>query len=85
MTEPTFDIFKGTLDLPEWIEAVEGLSNARERMLQVAAEKPGKYFIFSVASRSTVAVIETLAKSDQTLKTEGSRTAAASGTLKSTP
>jgi hypothetical protein len=41
----TFDIFSGTAKKAMWIEAVEGLSNARERMEQIAADKPGQYFI----------------------------------------
>jgi hypothetical protein len=54
--EITFDIFSGT---PEgdglWVEAVEGLSNARQRMGQIAAQEPGKYFLFSRSSRSILA------------------------------
>ena len=53
MNETTFDIFSGA---PEenglWVEAVEGLSNARQRMGQIAAQKPGKYFLFSRSSHS---------------------------------
>ena len=53
MNEGTFDIFSGA---PEeqglWVEAVEGLSNARQRMGQIAAEERGKYFLFSRSSRS---------------------------------
>jgi len=53
MNETTFDIFSGA---PEenglWIEAVEGLSNARQRMGQIAAQTPGKYFLFSRSSHS---------------------------------
>ncbi len=53
MDEGTFDIFSGA---PEehglWVEAVEGLSNARERMGQIAAEEHGKYFLFSRSSQS---------------------------------
>lgn len=60
MDEPTFDIFAGA---PEehglWVEAVEGLSNARERMAQIAAQKPGTYFLFSSCSQSILARIRT--------------------------
>ena len=55
MDEGTFDIFSGA---PEehglWVEAVEGLSNARQRMGQIAAEEHGKYFLFSRGSRSVL-------------------------------
>jgi hypothetical protein len=58
-----FDIFSGSPpNNAIWLEAVEGLSNARERMEQIAAENPGKYFIFSVGSRTVLAEIETFAK-----------------------
>ncbi len=44
MNEGTFDIFSG---VPEehgvFVEAVEGLSNAQQRMGQIAAQEPGKY------------------------------------------
>ena len=60
MDEATFDIFAGA---PEehglWVEAVEGLSNARERMAQIAAQKPGTYFLFSAFSQSILARIRT--------------------------
>ena len=62
MGEPVFDIFAGASDEEAiWIEAVEGLSNARERMGQIAAEKPGRYFVFSCADHSILARIETFA------------------------
>lgn len=41
------DIFSGTPKNAMWIEAVQGLSNARERMQQIAAEKPGQYFLLT--------------------------------------
>jgi len=60
MKEPTFDIFSGTPDEDEeWIEAVAGLSNARERMGEIAARKPGKYFLFSIGSQSILAQVQT--------------------------
>ncbi|MGD0963872.1 MAG: hypothetical protein ABSA57_08230 [Candidatus Acidiferrales bacterium] len=56
MDETTFDIFSGA---PEenglWVESVEGLSNARQRMGQMATQKPGKYFLFCRSSRSILA------------------------------
>jgi hypothetical protein len=57
--EGTFDIFSGA---PEehglWVEAVEGLSKARQRMGQIAAQNPGKYFLFSGGSQSILAQIQ---------------------------
>ena len=60
MKEPTFDIFAGTSDKNAvWVEAVEGLSNARARMHEIAAVKPGAYFVFSAHDHSILARTET--------------------------
>ena len=60
MDDEIFDIFSGA---PEeaglWVEGIEGLSNARQRMGQIAKEKPGKYFLLSGASQSIITRIET--------------------------
>ena len=56
-----FDIFSGTQKNAAWIETVEGLSAARERLQQIAREKPGQYFIFSALTRISVCEIETFA------------------------
>lgn len=63
MKEPTFDIFRGASEKDAvWVGAVEGLSNARGRMEQIAGEKPGIYFLFSSSSRSILDRIETIQK-----------------------
>jgi hypothetical protein len=62
MNQPIFDIFAGTYDKAVWIEAVEGLSNARERMEQIGKEKPGRYFLFSCPDHLVLARIETFEK-----------------------
>jgi hypothetical protein len=60
MKEPTFDIFSGDHDKDAiWVEAVAGLSNARERMEQIARVKPGRYFLFSCTDHSVLARVET--------------------------
>ena len=41
----TCDIFKVTPDGPLWIEAVQGLREAKERMARLALISPGEYFI----------------------------------------
>jgi hypothetical protein len=70
MKEPTFDIFSGASDKDAlWVEAVEGLSKARERMEQIAAEKPGPYFLFSGASHSILARVEIFPKPETKQKT----------------
>ena len=63
MRPPTFDIFSGAPGKdPVWVEAVEGLSNARERMEQIAASAPGQYFVFSIGGHAVRAQIETFEK-----------------------
>lgn len=57
----SFEIFSGTQKNAMWIEAVEGLSNARERMQKIAGEKPGQYFLFCPATHTSVSEIETFA------------------------
>jgi len=55
----SFDIFRGRYGDKDvaWIEAVEGLAAARERMEEIAAEQPGDYFVFSAYDRRALAVI----------------------------
>jgi hypothetical protein len=61
--EPTFDIFSGPSNNNAiWLEAVEGLANARARMHELAARMPGQYFVFSVGSHSILARAETFKK-----------------------
>jgi hypothetical protein len=61
----TFDIFSGELEKDaRWLEAVQGLASAKERMKQIAAERPGKYFIFCVADRAVLGSMDTLANSE---------------------
>ena len=43
----TCDIFKVTPDGPPWVEAVQGLSEAKERIASLAVTFPGEYFIYS--------------------------------------
>jgi|SRR5215469_1495845 len=63
---PKFDIFSGNHDKnAEWIEAVAGLANANKRMQELAAEKPGKYFVFYTGTHKVVATIETFAESEK--------------------
>lgn len=41
------------------MESVKGLAAANERMKQIAAEKPGAYFVFSPVNRTVLAIIDT--------------------------
>jgi hypothetical protein len=44
----TFDtIFRVTSDGPLWVEAMHGLTEAKERMALLVRTSPGEYFIYS--------------------------------------
>jgi len=59
------DIFSGGPDKdPMWLETVDGISKARERMEQLAAEAPGRYFLFSTTAQAILAEIETFNRRD---------------------
>lgn len=63
---PKFDIFAGAPDRDAmWVCEVYGLTNARRRMDQIAAERPGRYFIFYSADRTVLTQVETFAKPRQ--------------------
>jgi hypothetical protein len=47
MTGSTFDIFKETSDGPVWVEAIQGLGEAKERMAYLVLISPAEYFIHS--------------------------------------
>jgi len=65
MRVPTFHVFSGFRDKdPLWLDSVEGLGTANERMEQLAAEKPGPYFIFSTDTYNVLASIDTSIESD---------------------
>jgi hypothetical protein len=55
----TFDIFSGSRHDPFWYESVEGLDRARERVKQVAAQRPGRYSVFCVQTGAVVATVDT--------------------------
>jgi len=58
--EPRFDIFAGNVDrCAVWIEPAFGLAKARHRMEEIAAQIPGKYFLFSIHSHAVLAKIDT--------------------------
>ena len=54
-----FEIFSGSLqDDAIWIETVQGLESARERLHELAAESPDRYFVFSFRASKVVASID---------------------------
>jgi len=58
---PRFEIFSG--EYPDkdatWIESVEGLGQAADRMYELAKEKPGRYFVFHMVSHQVLAAVDT--------------------------
>ena len=69
MAEPVFDIFSGKPEKdPLWLETVEGFAQARERMDLIAAQRPGRYFLFSTQAQAVLAETETFAKPEPSHK-----------------
>ena len=61
MNRPEFDIFQGAFGSADvlWIEAVEGLAAAKQRMDEIALERPGRYFVFYSHERTVLASANT--------------------------
>ena len=61
LSVPLFDIFQGHYSGKNaiWVAAARGLAAARERMAQLAADKPGPYFVFSTRDQLVLAIIDT--------------------------
>jgi len=58
-------IFSGFRDKNAlWLESVERLAAANERMKQLAGEEPGPYFVFSTDTSNVVASVDTSIRSD---------------------
>jgi hypothetical protein len=65
MQVPRYAIFSGFTDKDAlWLESVEGLGAANERMKERAADSPGPYFIFCTKTHKVLASIDTSADSD---------------------
>jgi hypothetical protein len=60
LKELTFDIFGGlTKQEAIWLESVAGLERARRRMDDIAAQKPGAYFLYDMVSDTIIARTDT--------------------------
>ena len=56
----TFDIFLGSGEHDAlWLECVEGLDAAIERMHDIASKRPGMYFVLNIRDRFVVAKADT--------------------------
>jgi hypothetical protein len=67
---PTYDIFAGRYGDTgaPWIEPVEGLGCAYERMKEIAAKERGPYFVFDAHSRKVLASVDTTARESDAAK-----------------
>jgi hypothetical protein len=60
MKIPTYDLFAGLPDKDaSWLEAIQGLGAACDRMKDLAAESPDPYFVFCTQTRKVLASIDT--------------------------
>jgi hypothetical protein len=60
MEVPAFEIFSGFHGKDaRWVETVQGLAEASERMKQLARQNPGPYFVFDLRSRRVLDFIHT--------------------------
>jgi hypothetical protein len=76
MPSPSFDIFKRDAAGEVWVEAVRDLETAKSRLIELAAEAPGQYVIFSQRSGRMVSsgtiVASPAARATSTKETEKS-------------
>jgi len=64
MSPKQLDIFSGSLDHePVWLESVEGLATASQRLMERATRVPGSYFVFDTESRNILLHVDTTPKS----------------------
>jgi hypothetical protein len=62
----TYDIFRGDPgDSPIWIEAIQGLRNAKDRIVELCDRHPGEYFVFDSVTAKVVNVLPSLNTSHQ--------------------
>jgi hypothetical protein len=58
---PTFDIFESSNNKNDvlWLECIEGLDAARDRMYEIAARRPDMYYVLNLHARLLVAKTDT--------------------------
>jgi hypothetical protein len=63
-TVPVFDIFRGRFGEKDavWLGAAQGLAEASDAMLRLAAKSPGAYFVCSSDGRAFAASVDTTPK-----------------------
>ncbi len=76
MSVPEYDLFCGIFDKNAmWLEAVEGLGNAFERMKDLASEAPGSYFVFCTRTHQVMASVDTSVQAKNQENRSGSASA----------
>ncbi len=76
MSVPEYDLFSGIFDKNAmWLEAVEGLGNAFERMKDLASEAPGSYFVFCTRTHQVLASVDTSVLPNNQENSKGSASA----------
>jgi hypothetical protein len=54
-----YDIFRKTPETPlTWIETVEGIDDAKKRLISLASGKPGEYFIWDLWGHKFIEELE---------------------------
>jgi len=73
MRIPKYDIFSGIPGNSSaiWKETVSGLGAANDRMKELAALRPGPYFVFDASSSNIMAQIDTSAAQKHEKRGEG--------------
>jgi len=57
MTSATYDIFrKLPAGEPVWVEAVQGLEDAKSRLNELVSVRPGDYYIYDLGHERIVAM-----------------------------
>ena len=63
INSPTFDVFSGFLEKDaKWLESIEGLGAATQRMFQLSVIQPGPYFVFDYKQHKVLASTDTSPK-----------------------
>jgi hypothetical protein len=65
----SFDIYAVTNGfMPRLVERTEGLAEAKQRMHELAAKVPGRYYIWNSCSRETLQTVDTTLTSKASAK-----------------
>jgi hypothetical protein len=70
MTVPKYHIFSGVRDKSGlWLDSIEGLEAAKERIRQLSEKSPGHYYVFCAKTLQPITFVDTSStKQDQAEK-----------------